>query len=204
MVPHPHALKSCLCKEEREPLGKALVAHNCLECSWWLSPEEQCGRNNKVLLNICFSLTEERFALASTWIPIQLPCACRACVCQRGRKKGKAESLEVTGLLSKEGSVISLQIVRGNCVVGVQQLLQPEGSVFPDGSCTSPSLGITSTPLLCPPAHGNRAAAEIKLSCCFTEGAVHLAGAAKEFPDHLGPNAQVSEVRVLIPKPAFP
>lgn len=47
------------------------------------------------------------------------------CVSQRGRKRGKAETLEVTGWLLKEGSVTSLEIVRGSCVVGVHQLLQP-------------------------------------------------------------------------------
>lgn len=82
-------------------------------------------------------------------------------------------------------------------MVWVQQLLHPQGSTFPDGSSPSPPSGKHI------PASSLHMGAEIKPSCWLTKGAVHLAGAAKEFQDLLGPNSQVSEVRVLIPKPAF-
>lgn len=151
----PSCSKNCLCEEQRQPLGKAYVAQDCLECIWWLSPEEQCGRNNKVLLNICFSLMDEKLALACICIPAQPVCD------REGGKRGKLNPLEVAGWLLKEGNVISLQIVRGSGVVGEQQLLHPEGRCSHKDQA-HPHPWQAHPCLLFTPLHMG---AEIKLSC---------------------------------------
>lgn len=65
--------------------------------------------------------------------------------------------------------------------------------MFPDGSCTSPPPGKHIRASSLPLCTWAQSSGRNQTLLLIHRGAVHLAGAAEEFEDYLGPNSQVSE-----------